>query len=380
MQRSVTQKGGWKGILTGVVCGLVLGFLLTLLPSLLLLYPFFIVAGTVMLMTLQLVYGLSGFLTASLAALLIGSLILSPLMGILFLIMVCVPAFITARMIRGGKPFVRLVMTGTIASLLGQIAALLLYQVLVQSNPIKDFVDALVAAVRDVMPAAAVEPYGPILSTLLDNGYLTPPAGYVAGQTLTGETLKEVFCSLLAMLEETYAAQAPAAMLTSALYCGIPGIYLAVHMAYGKQYEQRSGIILPQHFMLRIPPSLSFPLLAGTVILFVLYLTNVVSYIVFNAIWTGIVVLYALQGVSVMCFFLQKRKVAFAWQALLGIAGMLIFRILFFLLGLVEQSFYLRGIGRPAVIVMRRGDDREDPQDRDDDDNSRDRDDPDRKE
>ncbi|MBQ3864860.1 MAG: DUF2232 domain-containing protein [Clostridia bacterium] len=355
MQRSVTQKGGWKGILTGLICGLVLGFFLTVLPSLLLLYPILIIVGTITMMTLQLRFGISAFMTAALAAVLMGSMFLSPLMGILYLVMVCVPAFVTSWMIRSGKPFVRLIMTGTIASLLGQVAALLLYQILVQSTPIKDFVDALVSAVRDVLPAAALEPYGPILSTLLDNGYLTAPAGYIPGQALSGEILKEVFCSLLSMLEETYAAQAPAAMLTAALYSGIPGIFLAVHMAFWKRVGQHSETILPPHFMLRIPPSLSFLLLAGTAVLFVLYLTNVVSYIIFNAIWTGIIVLYALQGVSVLCFFLQRRKVSFLWQAVLAIIGLMLFRFLFFLLGLVEQSFYLRGIGRPAFLVMRRG-------------------------
>ena len=219
-----------------------------------------------------------------------------------------------------------------------------------------DLVDAAVAAfssMMDRMAAGNGELVNLILSTLsvtgvLDDVGLTAP---------TMELLDSTYAILLGGMKETLEASLRFSLLNMltglSLHGALWGTLLALFSA-GKEREKYSE--LPDLKMVRVHPRASAILMLSALVLSFLTLVSDKGYALYLAVWTAVKFLFALQGLSVAEWFLEKKHWNVFWRRALILLLFLLLPGAWFLLGFIDQLFDFRGT-RPRIMIRVQKDD-----------------------
>ena len=197
------------------------------------------------------------------------------------------------------------------------------------------------------MQDAAPQLYDMLLSTWSSMGLLSEtnasPFAALDETTraqLTGELLEIFDLSLRLNLIDMLVKQA--------LHIGLLGALLPL-MAARRAGKGESFSALPDLGRVRIPTKLNLALMLGILAMWVLMLISSNAYAVYLAVWSVVQFVYAVQGLSVCEWFFKKHGWPRALRYLVMAAGLVFLQTVLFLVGVLEQIFYFRKIGRPTL-------------------------------
>lgn len=186
-----------------------------------------------------------------------------------------------------------------------------------------------------------------LLSTFSVGGALPDVGLTQATVTLDPQTRRELIRSFVDVYDASLRTSLMQMLMQQALNGAFLGTLLPLLLC-GKRCGDAISP-MPDLARVRLPNRLSRNMMLVIVGMWIWMLLDDGAYAAYLAAWAAFKFVYAMQGLSVALWYMQKHDWARVLRGILLCIGFLFLQDLLCLLGIVEQMFYLRRIGLPDL-------------------------------
>ena len=219
---------------------------------------------------------------------------------------------------------------------------------------VTDMLSAELAQMSGLMPQL----YDLLLSMLSLNGMLPDVELTQPVLELDAQTRAVLTASLIELYDSSLRLSLMQILMQQALHTAFLGVLLPLLELGGK--PEAPATPLPDLTAARIPAKPAVLIMLALILSWVWMLFDTSAYAAYLAVWSAVKFVYAMQGLSLAQWFMKKHDWAGVLRALILCAAYLLLQDILLLLGVAEQFFCFRGLGRPGLRSDGRdGDDNE---------------------
>lgn len=200
------------------------------------------------------------------------------------------------------------------------------------------------AAMERTMPQL----YDLLLSMLSVSGVLPDVGLSQPVAALEAQTRRLLTANMIEVYDSSLRLSLMEILMQQVLHTAFLGTLLPLLLVRGKRGGE-DYTALGELGMARLPVKSARMMLLAVIAAWVWMLLDTSAYAAYLAIWAAFKFIYAMQGLSVAEWFMKKHGWARVLRGIVLCIGFLFMQQLLFLLGIVEQMFYIRRIGRPDL-------------------------------
>lgn len=208
---------------------------------------------------------------------------------------------------------------------------------------VTELLSAELAQMREQMP----QMYDLLLSMLSLGGMLPDVELTQPTLVLDAQTRAVLTASLVELYDSSLRLGLMQMLMQQALHTAFLGVLTPLLALGGK--PEAPATPLPDLAAARIPAKPATLIMLALVVSWVWMLFDTSAYAAYLAVWSAVKFIYAVQGLSLAQWFMKKHDWAHVLRALILCASYLLLQDILLLLGIAEQFFCFRGLGRSGL-------------------------------